>query len=225
MKKILIQLHPDFDEALSRLLDRWNHSQSSVRFIGIRPKREHEVQLITKGSILAAESFIVLAQIRAEAGFSSDDEFIGFTEKRLHEPGYNQLFLSGTEGEQSPPKVTTISLDFTRKAFSKDSESKEMIYQILLSNILSVIAMTEGLETHEDTRGCPLDFCNVMTDILIGIKNGFTFCESHIMVIKKKKKEYLLKLTEDIDLVFIFWNYFGITNNLPKRQFSLDGIF
>jgi hypothetical protein len=93
--------------------------------------------------------------------------------------------------------VAVISLDFTRKAFG-GGRASELVFQTILSNILSVVSMSEGLEIHDDTRGCPLDFCNNMMDILVGINNGFKFCEEHQQIIRHTRKTYLFELTSAI---------------------------
>lgn len=198
MKNILIHLHPDFAELLTKILTKWNEAQSEVNFVGIRPRKEHEVILLTGGEIQIEKTFPIIARVRTEAGYSPDDELIAFTEKRIHSGPYHQLYFGGTTSDESLPNLATISLDFTRKAFENVGKDEGLVFQTILSNIISSLAQSEGLNTHDDTRGCPLDFCNVMTDVLVGIKNGFSFCESHKQQIHRKKKNYLISLSSAV---------------------------
>lgn len=197
-KTVLIHLHPDFAELLASVLRRWNNAQKALKFIGVRPKREHELKLLTGGKIKSAKLFPVLANVRTEAGYSGDDEIIAFTEKRISDEEYDQLYLDGTLSDGNPPNITLISLDFTRKEFKNIGKDKNLIFQSILSNIISSLAQSDGFKNHDETRGCPLDFCDVMSDVVVNIKNEFRFCDQHVKQIKNRKKEYLLKLSSAI---------------------------
>jgi len=196
MKKILLHLHPDFSDELVSVIAKWNAVQNVRAFSGVRSSREHEVRLLTKGKIATRETFKIAARIRNEAGYSPDHMIIVFTEKRIFAKGYDQLYLDGTSSTDTHPNVFTISLDYTRLLFKTSPQNKKFVFQVILSNILSAVALDEDLQTHEDTRGCILDFCNNMRDIIKGIKNGFAFCAEHSSQIRKQKKDYLFELAK-----------------------------
>lgn len=198
-RTILIHLHPDFAEPLLSILERWNKAQNVLEFVGIRARREQELKLVTAGSTQSIKLFPIVAQIRSDGGYSGDDEMIAFTEKRIRDEDYDQLFLDGTFGDGDPPNITLISLDFTRKGFKNTGDDKNFVFQALLSNIISSLAQSEGFSSHEETRGCPLDFCDVMSDVVKNIKNEFRFCSQHVKQIKKRKKDYLLQLSGAIE--------------------------
>jgi hypothetical protein len=188
-------LHPDFSNELASVVEKWDAAQKVRVFSGVRPRREDEVRLLTKGAIPLEEAFKIAARIRNDAGYSPDDGIIVFTEKRIHSHPYYQLFFGGTSSTDTPPNVVSISLDFTRSLFATSSQNSQFVFQIILSNILSALAQDEGLSTHDDTRGCILDFCNNMPDIIKGIESGFTFCAEHSAQVKKQKKDYLFMLS------------------------------
>ncbi len=195
MDKVLIHLHPDFSEQLEKIIDTWNHKQQAKLFIGIRLTRKYEVKLLTKGAIEAEHLIRMANRIRSESGFSSNDEIIIFTEKRIFTDEYDQLFLLGSTRWDNPPNVTVISLDFIRKLFHTN---KPYMFRAILVNILSALAQNEGFLTHEETRGCVLDFCDYMPDIIRAIDKGPTFCPEHEAQIRDANKEYLLRLVDAI---------------------------
>src|SRR5688572_7524603 len=175
MRNILLHMHPDFSDELISVMSKWNTVQHVRAFSGVRPSREHEVRLLTKGKIAASETFKIAARIRNDAGYSPDDSILVFTEKKIYSKGYDQLFVDCTTSTDTPPNVFTISLDFTRVLFKTSPQNKKFVFQVILSNILSAVAFDEDLLTHDDTRGCILDFCDNMRDIIKGIENGFAF--------------------------------------------------
>lgn len=194
MDNILIHLHPDFSEELGKVLRKWNEVQSAFLFHGINPPKETEAMLLAPGAIALEETFVVANPIRSGAGYDSDDEIIIFTEKRIFEdPDYYQLYFGGL-GD-----VTTISLDFTRKLFSHSSPDENYIFRTLLSNIINSLAQRSGFKSHAKTRGCVLDFCENMPDIIKGIKGGLKFCEDHRREITQQKKTYFFKLIDVVN--------------------------
>ena len=196
MKNILLHLHPDFSDELVSVRTKWNNVQDVITFSGVRSRREHEVRLLTKGKISSREAFKIAARIRNDAGYSPDERIIVFTEKRIYSKGYNQLYLDGTTSTDTHPNVFIISLDYTRVLFETSPQNKKFVFQVILSNILSAVALDEDLLTHDDTRGCILDFCDNMRDIVKGIENGFAFCAEHSTQIRKQKKDYLFELAK-----------------------------
>ena len=195
MDTVLIHLHPDFSEEMEKIITLWNNNQQTKHFEGIRLERRFEVKLLTKGAIEAQKLIVLAHMIRNEICHRPEDKIIIFTEKRIFTDKYFQLFFWGTTRWGNPPNVTVISLDFTRKLFP----SKEpYMFRAILVNILSALAQDEGFLTHEETRGCVLDFCNYMPDIIHAIDKGPRFCSEHEREIKKANKEYLLKLVNVI---------------------------
>lgn len=191
---VLIHLHPDFSEELASIFQKWNGSQHVVSFYGVRPRRKYEVKLLTRGAIPLEETYDIAAKIRNEAGYTPDDEVMVFTEKRIYTNDYHQLFFGGTTKYNDIPNVTTISLDFMRKLFRKSSDINPFMFRAILVNILSSLAQGEGFSTHDETKGCILDFCNNMLDILKGIESGLRFCDQHVNQIIRSNKSYLLDL-------------------------------
>ena len=142
---------------------------------------------------------LLAAQNRTESGFSPDDEILIFTEKRIFTGRYQQLYFGGSSKTDSYPIVDIVSLDFTRKLFNQMNKGKDYVFQAILLNILNAQAQGEGLPTHDDTRGCILDFCNHMPDILVGLENGPKFCTQDILKIQKVKKEFLFELAKVVE--------------------------
>jgi nucleoside phosphorylase/predicted Zn-dependent protease len=191
MDNILVHLHPDFSEELEKVLGKWNEVQSTLFFRGIRPPKEIEAVLLAPGSVALERTFTIAKEARSAAGFKSDDEIIVFTEKRIfEEPDYYQLYFGGSGN------VATISLDFTRKLFKDSSPTENYVFRTLLSNIINYLGQRIGLESHDETEGCVLDFCNDMSDITKGIENGPSFCEGHLKEISCRRQSYLLNLID-----------------------------
>jgi len=215
MNTILIHLHPDFSQELKAILQKWNSCQNVISFLGICPKREYEVKLLTKGAIPSQETFAIAARIRTEAGFTSDERIIIFTEKRIYTNEYYQLFLDNTLERDSIPNIATISLDFIRKSIT----GKSYMFRAIIINILQGLAESDGFQPHHETKGCILDFCENMPDIVYCIENGLKFCQQHEDVISKKNRTYLIELAQVVN------NYESIDRDdtaISKRISSLE---
>lgn len=152
--------------------------------------------MLTKGAIPFEDTLRIAAKIRNEAGYAPDVEVMIFTEKRIYTNEYHQLFLGGTDNHEDIPNVTTISLDFMRKLFRQSSGVNPFMFRAILINILNSLTQGEGFSTHDESKGCILDFCNNMPDIVKGIENGPKFCEQCFNQIVKSNKSYLIDLVE-----------------------------
>ena len=192
MKNVLIHLHPDFSDELRVILERWNSVQSVLQFHGITPPENLESNLLMGGAEQADKIIKTANSIRIETGYSAGDEIIVFTEKRIYWENYYQLYLAGVGNTQA------ISLDFTRSLFAESNDRQGYIFRALLNNVLSALSMSAGLNSHDDTRGCVMDFCNNMPDIIKGIEGGPRYCKDHLDEIQRKKKHYLLDLVQAI---------------------------
>lgn len=193
MKTVIIHLHPDFSQEITEVLKKWNTAQKEIIFYGLTVKREHEVRLLTRGAVHVEELWKIGAQARNEAGYSPDDKVILFTEKRIFIENYYQLFFSGSSKYASPPNVTITSLDFARILF-KDSKSYANIYSFIVAMLINSLTQTEGFETHKKSKGCIMDFCNNMTDVIAVIDNGPAYCDEHQKQITAGNKSYLFDL-------------------------------
>ncbi len=173
----LVHLHLDFEKHLAELLRKWNAVQNAIEFVGVRPSRMHEHPLLTPGVISDDDASRIAAQIRTAAGYSADDDIIVFTEKRVFDDTYNQLFVGGREADEDPPRVAILSLDYLRRSYNEAKGDAPVFLGAIVSNILFSIGTDAGLDDHGDkTRGCIMDFCGVMSDIEIGLTQGPKFC-------------------------------------------------
>lgn len=175
---LLVHLHLDFEEHLAKLLHRWNTAQNVIEFVPVRPSRRLEHPLLTPGEISDEEASRIAARIRTEAGYSADDGVIVFTEKRLFDDTYYQLFVGGREADEEPPRVAILSLNFMRRAYEKAESQHSRFFSAIVSNILFSVGTDVGLFDHGgETRGCIMDFCDFMSAIEIGLAKGPAFCE------------------------------------------------
>lgn len=192
---ILVHLHPDFQKPLEDLLDTWNAQQQSWRFVGLRPGRELERILLTPGSISDGEASLRGAAMRTAVGHTEAAGIIIFTEKRLFDEDYYQLFVGGTEADEEPPRVGVLSLDFLRKMY-KQGYGAPVLFRAIASNILFSLGTDCGLKDHGDTRGCIMDFCMSMSDIEVGLRNGPRFCDSCSADLKRRHLGDLIQLAD-----------------------------
>ena len=121
---ILVHLHLDFEKHLLPLLHKWNEAQSLFEFVGLRPSRKLEQILLNPGVISDDEASLTADQIRAEAGFKPTDGIVVFTEKRLFDDIYYQLFVGGREADETPPNVSILSLHFLRQVYNVSDSNK-----------------------------------------------------------------------------------------------------
>lgn len=189
METVLLHLHPDFTEELESVIQKWNVAQVHYYFRGIRPPKILETNLLTGGAIHANELFKAAEQIRNAHSYDSNNGIMIFTEKRIFETGYYQLYAVGVGNKSS------LSLDFTRKLFEQKQFNGEYIFRAILLSILNMLAQKAGINSHDETRGCILDFCNNMPDIIYGIEAGPKFCDSCSKKIKSRGKEFLFELS------------------------------
>ena len=192
---ILVHLHPDFSHELKDVLKRWNIVQQEIEFVGIRPKHKWESSLLSSGEISDDEASTIAAKIRAENGFSPGDGILVFTEKRLYDEDYYQLFVGGREADEIPPRVGILSLQFLRSFYKSPDSRKSLMFRAIILNILYSIAIDEGLNNHGSmTKGCIMDFCGNMSDIEIGLASGPKFCSECASIMERKGETYLFEL-------------------------------
>ena len=173
----LVHLHLDFEQHLVELLRGWNMAQNAIEFVGVRPSRSLEHPLLTPGAISDDEASRIAARIRTEAGYSGDDGVIVFTEKRLFDDVFYQLFVGGRQAHEMPPRVAILSLQFMRAAYEKAESRDSKFFSAIVSNILFSIGTDIGLADHGDeTRGCIMDFCGFLPAIEVGLAKGPAFC-------------------------------------------------
>ena len=175
---IAIHSHPDFAQELQNAVTIWNKAQKHIHFSMIRPSRFLENQLLSSGEIDEDAAAYIANRIRLEAGFMADDGIIQFCEKRLYDDEYYQLYTSETLHDEDPPNTSTISLHFLRYLSTDPISVDTPILAMILQNILHTVASEIGLNAHDETRGCIMDFDNNMTDILIAVRKGPMFCDS-----------------------------------------------
>lgn len=181
----LIHLHLDFEQHLKELLCRWNTVQNSIEFIGVRPSRKLEHPLLTPGAISDDEASRIAARIRTEAGYGADDGIIVFTEKRLFDDTYYQLFIGGREADEEPPRVGILSVNYIRREYEKAGSHDARFFSAIVSNILFSLGTDIGLADHGNkTLGCIMDFCGFMSDIEVGLAQGPAFCEKCTRILR-----------------------------------------
>ena len=182
---VLIHLHLDFEKYLSELLTEWNSKQDIFEFIGVIPARKFEQPLLTPGKITDDEASRIADQIRKDAKFDSRDGIIIFTERRLYDETFYQLFVGGNDSEDEPPNIATISLQFLRRQYDEATSLHSKFFSAIVSNILFSIGVDVGLDDHGDeTCGCIMDFCNYMPDIERGLEIEPTFCPKCTKVLR-----------------------------------------
>lgn len=193
---ILIHLHPDFFHELRDVLTNWNKIQNRIEFVGLRPRHDLEVSLLESGAISHNEASKVADGIRKDTKFTSDAGTVVFTEKRLYDDRYDELFVSGTESDEKPPNIAILSLQFLRNLYSRSSE-KTLMFRAVVSNILFSLGVDIGLGDHRsDPVGCIMDFCDNMRDIEKCLVNGPKFCSECAEFLTKRDETFLLDLVD-----------------------------
>lgn len=181
----LVHLHIDFEQHLTELLRKWNRIQNVIEFVGVRPRTSLEHPLLTPGAISDDEASRIAARIRTDAGYSADDGIIVFTEKRLFDNTYYQLFVGGREADEEPPRVGILSVEFIRRSYEKANSHDSHFFSAIVSNILFSIGTDVGLNDHGDEiHGCIMDFCGYLPAIEVGLAKGPTFCEQCARILR-----------------------------------------
>jgi nucleoside phosphorylase len=193
---IAVHEHPDFAAELQQIFDAWNDAQDRVEFRGLTLPESVTEQLISPGAISVKDASVLADRLRRGCGLGATDTVILITEKRLHQaPDYFRLFVGGTDENEDPPRTSTISLEFPRfLQHETDHEDDQILFRIVIHNLISIIASDVGLEPHDETRGCLMDFCENMSDVITGLNRGPGFCIQCSRMIDQRRAGFLYQL-------------------------------
>lgn len=123
------------------------------------------------------------------------------TEKNINIPKYDFIFcvvsfrFTDNHFTHSSGNLSFITTDVWEKAFSPPSLFEYLVHSIISEILLMDTALE--LNSHEDTRGCILDFCEYKADARVGILCGFISEEVKTKIIKTYGKQFI----EDIETV------------------------
>jgi hypothetical protein len=192
-----LHLHPDFSTELQEIVELWNSVQDYIVFVPIRPPRKFEAMLFSTGGLSVESAEDIARDIRSESGFRKDDAIIQFCEGRLHQEseGWHQLFSMANFNGKNKLANSTISLNMMRKLAS-ESTLVSPIFSMILSSVISNLGFDIGLDSHNVTRACIMDFDDNMSDILIGLKSGPKFCPHCVEYLKNHDGDYLLAIAD-----------------------------
>ena len=180
------------------MLQRWNTVQEAIDFRGLRVERNVERQLLIAGAISNDEASNIADSLRRSAGHSTRDDIIIFTEKRLYDDKYDQLYLGGRYKDENPPRIGVLSLDFLRRLYCETGTKSPILFRAILTNILFSIGIDSGLADHDRSRGCVMDFCEEMSDIEKCLGDGPKFCRDHERQLAGSQKTFLLELASTV---------------------------
>jgi len=189
---IAIHLHPDLMPELQRICEEWNSRQTVVSFLPIRPPRDLEADLLLQSAISCDGAEKIAALMKDRAGFGAGDGIIQFCEGRLYDNDYYQLF-SWTTWIGDSLDTCTISLNMKRR-LAKREGAETSIMAMILQSMLYALGLECGLEWHDVTRTCIMDFDDVMPDILLGLEHGPRFCPQCTRSIRETGYFHLLEL-------------------------------
>jgi predicted Zn-dependent protease len=190
-----MHLRPEFQGYLEQVFETWNDIQETVRFVGLRPSRKAEHLLLPPGAISDDDASLQADRIRVDAGYSTNDGIVVFTEKRLYDDRYGQLFVGGREADEEPPRIAILSLQFLRAAYEGTAAMDSMLFRAILSNILLSSGVDAGLEDHgTEIRGCIMDFSDHMPDFEAGLKHGPKFCSTCAKTLRACGSAFVVEL-------------------------------
>jgi len=111
------------------------------------------------------------------------------------------LFFMTTEGgEFESPGIGVLSTRYCTKAILGGKSSVAITANSIIMNILgAVTCYFTKADTHTETTGCILDYCDKMEDIRFALKNGFHFCtrmKCHEILEDTTKGRALLKIAD-----------------------------
>jgi hypothetical protein len=130
--------------------------------------------------------------LKAELGIKADDIFVVVIDGDLYDDEDNEYFcvssLDYASLSTEHPGVGIVSVYFLdpNSAYANEeggwkelTEAKRramLSSSILLVTLCQVTTLLTGLETHEDFRGCVMDYCQRPTEGMGGLRRGFRFC-------------------------------------------------
>jgi hypothetical protein len=195
---VAIHLHPDFQDELFELLERWNAVQSYWQFIPLKPPRGIEAKLLSAKVLRAEDAFRLGWEIRSEDRFEDNAGLIQFCEGRLHDEKTFQLF-SVTWRSPRPGLISfsTISLRMMRQ-LAKESH-KELtrvpFFSMVVQQLLYALGIASGLKSHNLSRTCIMDYCDEMSDIILGLRVGPRYCPVCTKVLGSRNRNHLMELS------------------------------
>jgi hypothetical protein len=195
---VAIHLHPDFQDELFELLEVWNGAQSYLQFVPLRPPRNQEAVLLSKKVLKADEALTIATEIRKEDEFERNDGIVLFCEGRLHDEETYQLFsITWPHHIRGLVQFSTLSLRMMRVlAQTNNAElTKAPIFAMVIQQLLFALGVGAGLNSHNLSRACIMDYCGEMSDIALGLKVGPKFCPQCTGILNGHKFAHLLTLS------------------------------
>lgn len=191
---IILHKHPDFSDELMNIIKLWNNAQDHFSFVAVKPTRYIDSRLLSHIEISEKEAAEIANSLRHEAGFNRQDEIIQFCEGTLSGDRYYHLLAAGTSHEEEPPNTATISLEFMRYIAKSEEDGEIPIFDFIIQALLHVVSECIGIEAHDETRGCIMDFDENMTDILLALKDGPKYCPACETQVKRIGANYILDI-------------------------------
>jgi len=192
---LVVHLHPDFQDELIELLQRWNEVQPTIKFITLKVPREIETKLLVDRPLSKDKSAAIARALRQQAGFQAEDGIVQFCEGRLYSENAYQLFATFfLGGPNRHVSESTISIRIMRKLVEDGNIPNAPVFALIVRQLLSILGHDAGLENHYDARACSMDYCNDMAEIRLSLRAGPKYCPDCEKKVRKDNLGYLIEI-------------------------------
>lgn len=157
-------------------------------------------------------------ELKKKNNISDKDLFILFFDCQAYDEEDDDLFFITVDQEDifDTPGMAIIATRYINQKVLGKSPSKILVANSILLNLLATVACYYcNVDTHMDTTGCVLDYCDKMEDIKYSIQNGFSFCE---------KKKCYSKMFANINGRAILKISTSLTNNRLEKINDLNNL-
>jgi len=119
--------------------------------------------------------------IKKKNNINDNELFILFFDCQAYDDEDDDLFFITVDAEDDifpTPGVAIFATRYLNQKVLGKKPSQLLIANSILLNLISALACYFcPVNTHMDTTGCVLDYCDKMEDIKYSLKNGYKFCD------------------------------------------------
>lgn len=183
MKNVVLGLHPKQTIALAQkyFVDVANKSQNEILLKTVNITYSDRTPFFMSDNRVHVRDIISSAHHlkKKKLKLSNDTLFIMFFDALAYDEEDEDLFFVTTEpyDQFEAPGIAIISTRYTHTKVLGKAPTEVLVANSVLLNLLATIAcfFTEA-DTHMETTGCVLDYCDTMEDIRYSLRKGFPFC-------------------------------------------------
>ncbi|UCH88406.1 MAG: hypothetical protein JSV49_09090 [Thermoplasmata archaeon] len=217
-------------DLIENLLTIANKSQKTFNFKAKIISNEDIPILKSSELIFNLDNKKTLHIYKKQLGLKDEDLLIIIYQGLLSTEEWTNLFCAGSIPEEEYPNLYVISLKFIDWDILKGLVTPTLQSHAIMHLILySVVASFTPLKSHDETRGCIMDFCEELTDFNEVLIEGYKLCREECQDVLKETpyNEVINNITNGLKKDYILLDHEAIDKIQPKtaKRLSDNKIF